>query len=84
MEIKGKYLYFNCGLLPDGSDKIVPIARTDAVGRTQLLIAFRDKLQSMCYWYSQGKKHGECKMMNGAQHPCTFCELVEELDGVLR
>lgn len=41
---------------------------------------FRDKIQSMCFWWVSSKKHGYCKDANGMDHVCCFCELVEELD----
>lgn len=54
---------------------------TSMVDAYDKLLAFRDKLQAMCYWYKETGKHASCRENNKTL--CCFCELVEELSKLL-
>lgn len=46
------------------------------------LVSLRNEVQSWCYYHREG--HGACKERNGSGRLCSFCEIVEKIDKILK
>lgn len=43
----------------------------------------RDEIQSRCFYWKSTHRHGHCKVANGMDHVCSFCELTEKFDAFM-
>ena len=47
-----------------------------------ILLKWRDRVQSFCFYWNDTHRRGACRERNGRY--CTFCELADEFDKDLR